>query len=65
MPAARSVLKGESRMNDIIYVGKHSVIYTVSRHAHESWELIYCTYGSGAMAFDDRIIEYHVGDILN
>ena len=31
-------------MNDITYVGKHTVIYTVSRHAHESWEFVYCTY---------------------
>ena len=27
-------------MNDITYVGKHTVIYTVSRHAHESWEFM-------------------------
>ena len=24
-------------MNDITYVGKHTVIYTVSRHAHDSY----------------------------
>lgn len=51
-------------MNDITYVGKHTVIYTVSRHAHESWEFIYCTQGSGALAFDDRIIEYREGDVV-
>ena len=51
-------------MNDITYVGKHTVIYTVSRHAHESWEFIYCTQGSGAFAFDDRTIEYQEGDVV-
>ena len=51
-------------MNDITYVGKHTIIYSVSRHAHESWEFIYCTYGSGTMAFDDQAMEYHEGDIL-
>ena len=34
-------------MNDITYVGRHSLVHTVSRHAHESWEFVYCTYGSG------------------
>ena len=51
-------------MNDITYVGKHNVMFTVSRHAHESWEFIYCTYGEGAMAFDGRTIEYREGDVL-
>ena len=51
-------------MNDITYVGKHTVIYTVSRHAHESWEFIYCTSGSGAFRFDDRILEYREGDVV-
>ena len=30
-------------MNEIIYAGKHLLTYSVSRHAHGSWELIYCT----------------------
>ena len=51
-------------MNDITYVGKHTVVYTVSRHAHESWEFIYCTSGSGAFAFDDRTIQYREGDVV-
>ena len=51
-------------MNDITYVGKHTVIYTVSRHAHESWEFVYCTYGSGTFLFDDRSLDYREGDIV-
>ena len=51
-------------MNDITYVGKHTVIYTVSRHAHESWEFVYCTYGSGTFLFDDRALDYREGDVV-
>ena len=51
-------------MNDITYVGKHTVIYTVSRHAHESWEFVYCTYGSGSFLFDDRRLDYREGDVV-
>ena len=39
-------------MNDIIYAGKHSLTLNVSRHAHTSWELIYCTGGEGELIFD-------------
>ena len=42
-----------SLMNDIIYAGKHSLTRNVSRHAHSSWELIYCTGGDGELVFDD------------
>ena len=51
-------------MNDITYVGKHTIIYTVSRHAHESWEFVYCTYGSGTFLFDDRSLDYREGDVV-
>ena len=51
-------------MNDITYVGKHTVIYTVSRHAHESWEFVYCTFGSGTFLFDDRSLDYREGDVV-
>ena len=44
-------------MNDITYVGKHNVMFTVSRHAHESWEFIYCTSGSGALKFDTAAMD--------
>lgn len=52
-------------MNDIIYVGRHSLMHTVSRHFHESWEFVYCTYGTGTFIFDDSYsIEYNVGDVV-
>ncbi len=51
-------------MNDITYVGKNTVLNTVSRHAHESWEFVYCTRGSGTFLFDDRSLDYHEGDVV-
>ena len=45
-------------MNDIIFVGKHAVTYTVHRHFHESWELIYCTDGEGELVFEDCVLPY-------
>ena len=51
-------------MNDITYVGKLTMNYSVSRHAHESWEFVYCTYGSGAFSFDGGTLEYREGDVV-
>lgn len=52
-------------MNDIIYAGKHSLTHTVSRHAHASWELIYCTEGRGRLIFDGgEELAYFSGDIV-
>lgn len=45
-------------MNDIIYVGRHSLVKRVSDHAHESWELIYCTSGSVELRYADKVIRY-------
>ena len=50
-------------MNDIQYVGKHMITYDVSRHAHASWELIYCTYGNGTIYFDECSLPYHEGTV--
>ncbi len=50
-------------MNDILYVGKHSVTYRVPRHEHDSWEFIYCTDGSGELQFDDGTLPYAAGSI--
>ena len=50
-------------MNKIIYVGKHALTMTVSRHLHSSCELIFCTSGCGEMIFDDRIMRYCANDI--
>ena len=51
-------------MNDITYVGKLTMKYSVSRHAHESWEFVYCTGGSGAFGFDGGTLEYREGDVV-
>lgn len=51
-------------MNNIIYAGKHLLTLSVNRHTHSSWELIYCTSGSGVMQFDDFELPYKTGDIV-
>ena len=50
-------------MNNIVYVGKHALTWTVSSHLHRGWELIYCTSGSGEMVFEDRTLRYTANDI--
>ncbi|MBQ9648460.1 MAG: AraC family transcriptional regulator [Oscillospiraceae bacterium] len=50
-------------MNQIIYVGKHLLTFSVTRHAHSNWEFIYCTGGEGALVFDDFTLPYREGDI--
>ena len=51
-------------MNEIIYAGKHLITFSVSRHAHSSWEFIYCTSGSGRLIFDGGEITYQAGDVI-
>ena len=51
-------------MNEIIYAGKHLITFSVSRHAHNSWEFIYCTGGSGRLSFDGGVISYQTGDVV-
>ena len=51
-------------MNEIIYAGKHLMTFTVSRHAHGSWELIYCTGGAGRLSYDGGVIPYQAGDVV-
>ena len=51
-------------MNQIIYVGKHLITYSVTRHAHTSWELIYCTSGSGVIKTDLHTLPYDTGDVI-
>ena len=50
-------------MNRIIYVGKHALTTSVSRHIHTNWELIFCTSGSGRLTFDDRTLEYDANTV--
>lgn len=51
-------------MNDIVYAGKHARTYNVSRHAHNSWELVYCTDGDGVFDFGESVMPYKAGDIV-
>ena len=51
-------------MNDITYVGRHSLVHTVSRHSHESWEYVYCTDGAGTYQFDGMSLPYKKGDVV-
>lgn len=51
-------------MNDITYVGRHPLVHTVSRHSHESWEYVYCTYGAGTYLFDETSLPYRQGDVV-
>lgn len=50
-------------MYSIIYAGRHPLTTGVSRHMHSSWELIYCTSGSGTLVFDDRVMPYAENDV--
>ncbi len=51
-------------MNDIVYVGRHALMHTVQRHAHASWEFVYCTWGEGTFVFDDRSLSYVQGEVV-
>lgn len=50
-------------MNNIVYVGKHALTWTVSRHCHRGWELIYCTGGSGEIIFNGGTLPYGANDV--
>lgn len=50
-------------MNQITYVGKHAMTWTVSRHMHRGWELIFCTSGSGEIVLADKRLSYGAGDV--
>lgn len=51
-------------MNDIIFAGKHFLTFNVSRHKHDSWELVYCTRDCGTFIFNGLRLPYTVGDIV-
>ena len=51
-------------MIEVLYVGKHAKTFSVARHFHTSWELIYCTGGSGEMVFNRAVIPYQAGSLL-
>ena len=51
-------------MNGIVYVGKNPITFSMHRHSHEDWELIYCTGGGGQFIFPENTVKYVVGDIV-
>ena len=51
-------------INNIVYVGKHSITKIVSRHTHSSWEIIYCTSGTGRLVFENCTLNYRENDIV-
>ena len=52
-------------MNDITFVGRHTTVFTVARHAHDSWEYVYCTAGGGSFRFEDgSVLSYRKGDVV-
>ena len=51
-------------MNEIVYVGKHSVTYRVPLHQHNTWELVYCTSQSGEFRFEDSTLPYRAGTVV-
>ena len=51
-------------MNEIVYVSKHNLTKNVTRHLHNTWEMIYYTSGEGRMVFEMTEIPYKEGDII-
>lgn len=51
-------------MNRIIYAGKHLLTFSVTTHAHSSWEFVYCTSGEGRFCFEDLSLPYREGDLM-
>lgn len=51
-------------MNNIIFAGKHFLTYTVNRHQHDTWELVYCTGETGKFVFADLELPYSEGDVV-
>lgn len=50
-------------MNNIVYVGRHTLTHMVSCHFHKSWELIFCTSGGGEIICEDQTLAYSVNEI--
>ena len=51
-------------MNTITYAGKHLLTFSVTAHAHTSWEFIYCTGGRGELFFEGGSLPYQSGELL-
>lgn len=52
-------------MNTILFVGEHSKTYDVQWHAHDHWELVYCTGGEGTFRFSGgTLLHYREGNAV-
>lgn len=52
-------------MNNILFVGEHMRTYSVQWHAHEEWELVYCTGGKGEFVFENgTTLTYEEGEAI-
>ena len=52
-------------MNTILFVGEHPKSFDVRWHAHEYWELVYCTSGGGAFQFESgAVLPYQEGEMV-
>lgn len=51
-------------MNDITFVGRHTTVFNVAQHEHDSWEYVYCTAGGGVFHFPDSSLSYKRGDVV-
>lgn len=51
-------------MNNITYVGKNLITFSMHKHSHKDWELVYCTGGDGEFEFSDGSLRYTAGDIV-
>lgn len=55
-------------MNTILTVGKHNQTYDVNWHSHKSWELVFCTSGSGTFLIESaasgRKLDYKKNDLV-
>lgn len=52
-------------MNEPIFVGKHPTTHSVQQHAHDEWETIYCTSGTGEVVFENGSrLQYTEGETV-
>lgn len=51
-------------MNNITYVGKNLITFSMHWHSHKDWELVYCTGGDGEFEFPEQTIRYTAGDVV-
>ena len=52
-------------MSTVFFIGEHPKTFEVQRHAHDYWELVYCTGGRGRFELEDgAAVPYQEGDAV-